>query len=231
LSGYHKDPETVRRVNFPLRNFAPFRLSGYKYKTVNIDFSKYSDGLVPAIIQDDETGKVLMLGFMNQEAIDKTNETGKVSFYSRTKQRLWTKGEESGNFLYLKSFLLDCDNDTILIKAAPVGPVCHTGADTCWNETNSSNNFLQHLENVIEQRKQLTPDKSYVASLFKKGINKIAQKVGEEAVEVVIEAKDNNDNLFLDEAADLLFHYLILLNAKGFKLQNVVEILQKRHSK
>jgi len=198
---------------------------------VNIDFSKYGDGLVPAIIQDDETNKVLMLGFMNQDAVDKTNETGKVTFYSRTKQRLWTKGEESGNFLYLKSLLLDCDNDTILVKANPVGPVCHTGADTCWNETNTSNDFLQHLEEVIEQRKQAAPDKSYVASLFAKGINKIAQKVGEEAVEVVIEAKDNNEELFLNESADLLFHYLILLNAKGFKLHDVIQILQKRHSK
>ena len=202
-----------------------------KTKIVNIDFSKYGDGLVPAIIQDDETNKVLMLGFMNQDAVDKTNETGKVTFYSRTKQRLWTKGEESGNFLYLKSLLLDCDNDTILVKANPVGPVCHTGADTCWNETNTSNDFLQHLEEVIEQRKQAAPDKSYVASLFAKGINKIAQKVGEEAVEVVIEAKDNNEELFLNESADLLFHYLILLNAKGFKLHDVIQILQKRHSK
>jgi phosphoribosyl-ATP pyrophosphohydrolase/phosphoribosyl-AMP cyclohydrolase len=198
---------------------------------VNIDFSKYNDGLVPAIIQDNETNKVLMLGFMNQEAVDKTNETGKVTFYSRTKQRLWTKGEESGIFLYLKSLLLDCDNDTILIKAQPVGPVCHTGADTCWNETNTSNDFLHHLEGVIEQRKQIAPDKSYVASLFAKGINKIAQKVGEEAVEVVIEAKDDNEELFLNESADLLFHYLILLNAKGYKLHDVIQILQKRHSK
>ena len=198
---------------------------------MNLDFAKYSDGLIPAIIQDNETNKVLMLGFMNQEAIDKTNETGKVTFYSRTKQRLWTKGEESGNFLYLKSLLIDCDNDTILIKADPVGPVCHTGTDTCWNETNIDNNFLLQLEDVIEQRKQIAPDKSYVSSLFKKGINKIAQKVGEEAVEVVIEAKDNNDDLFLNESADLLFHYLILLNAKGHKLHDVIEILQKRHSK
>lgn len=198
---------------------------------MNIDFAKYLDGLVPAIVQDNETNKVLMLGFMNKEALDKTNETGKVTFYSRTKKRLWTKGEESGNFLFLKNLLVDCDNDTILIKANPVGPVCHTGADTCWNETNSNDNFLLHLEDVIEQRKQVEPDKSYVSSLFKKGINKIAQKVGEEAVEVVIEAKDDNEELFLNESADLLFHYLILLNAKGYKLQNVVDILQKRHSK
>lgn len=198
---------------------------------MNIDFAKYSDGLVPAIVQDNETNKVLMLGFMNEEALLKTKEIGKVTFYSRTKKRLWTKGEESGNFLLLKNFLIDCDNDSILIKAHPVGPVCHTGADTCWNETNTNDNFLMHLENVIEQRKQISPDKSYVSSLFKKGINKIAQKVGEEAVEVVIEAKDNNEELFLNESADLLFHYLILLNAKGYKLQNVIDILQKRHSK
>jgi len=198
---------------------------------VNIDFAKYSDGLVPVIIQDNETNKVLMLGFMNEEALAKTNEIGKVTFYSRTKQRLWTKGEESGNFLFVKSLSPDCDNDTILIKADPAGPVCHTGADTCFNEVNLPHDFLPYLEKVIEQRKALTPDKSYVASLFKKGINKIAQKVGEEAVEVVIEAKDDNKELFLDESADLLFHYLILLNAKGYKLRDVVQILQKRHSK
>lgn len=198
---------------------------------MNIDFAKYSDGLVPAIVQDSETNKVLMLGFMNGDALAKTKETGKVTFYSRTKKRLWTKGEESGNFLFLKNLLIDCDNDTLLIKAQPAGPVCHTGADTCFNEENHSDNFLNYLESVIEQRKTLTPAQSYVASLFNKGINKIAQKVGEEAVEVVIEAKDNNEELFLNESADLLFHYLILLNAKGYKLQHVIEILQKRHSK
>ncbi len=198
---------------------------------MNIDFSKYSDGLVPAVVQDDVTNKVLMLGFMNEEALTKTKEIGKVTFYSRTKKRLWTKGEESGNFLLLKTLLLDCDNDTILIKANPVGPVCHTGADTCFNEINQSDNFLNYLESVIEQRKTLKASDSYVASLFSKGINKIAQKVGEEAVEVVIEAKDSNEDLFLNESADLLFHYLILLNAKGYKLQNVISILQKRHSK
>lgn len=201
-----------------------------KNTIVDINFSKYSDGLVPAIVQDIQTNSVLMLGFMNEEAVAKTQEIGKVTFYSRTKQRLWTKGEESGNFLYLKTLLLDCDSDTILIKADPVGPVCHTGADTCFNEINRSDNFLTYLESVIEQRKSLSADQSYVASLFKKGINKIAQKVGEEAVEVVIEAKDNNEELFLNESADLLFHYLILLNAKGYKLQHVIEILQKRHA-
>jgi len=198
---------------------------------VDINFVKYSDGLVPVIVQDSETNKVLMLGFMNEEALSTTKEIGKVTFYSRTKKRLWTKGEESGNFLILKELLVDCDRDTILIKANPVGPVCHTGADTCFNETNVKSNFLNHLEDVIEQRKQVSPEESYVSKLFFKGLNKIAQKVGEEAVEVVIEAKDDNEELFLNESADLLFHYLILLNAKGFKLQNVIEILQKRHSK
>lgn len=198
---------------------------------MNINFSKYSDGLVPAIVQDNNTNKVLMLGFMNQEAFDKTCEIGKVTFYSRTKQRLWTKGEISGNFLVFKESLADCDNDTLLIKAEPTGPVCHTGADTCFNETNDSDTFLSYLENVIEQRKSQPAGQSYVSSLFKKGINKIAQKVGEEAVEVVIEAKDDNAGLFLNESADLLFHYLILLNAKGYKLQDVTAILQKRHAK
>jgi phosphoribosyl-ATP pyrophosphohydrolase/phosphoribosyl-AMP cyclohydrolase len=198
---------------------------------VDINFVKYSDGLVPVIVQDSETNKVLMLGFMNEEALSTTKEIGKVTFYSRTKKRLWTKGEESGNFLLLKELLIDCDKDTILIKANPVGPVCHTGADTCFNETNVESNFLKYLEDVIEQRKQVSPEESYVSKLFFKGLNKIAQKVGEEAVEVVIEAKDDNEELFLNESADLLFHYLILLNAKGFNLQKVIEILQKRHSK
>lgn len=195
------------------------------------DFSKYSDGLVPAIVQDAGTNKVLMLGFMNGEALEKTQLTGKVTFYSRSRQRLWTKGEESGHFLELESIAPDCDNDTLLVKAHPLGPVCHTGADTCWNETNQPGDFLTYLETIIGQRKQLSPEESYVASLFAKGINKIAQKVGEEAVEMVIEAKDGNTELFLNEAADLLFHYLLLLNAKGHKLQNVVDILQKRHSR
>lgn len=198
---------------------------------MNIDFKKYTDGLVPAIVQDFNTNKVLMLGFMNNEAMQKTEEIGKVTFYSRSKNRLWTKGEESGNFLLLKEIKLDCDNDTILIKANPVGPVCHTGADTCFSEKNHSDNFLEYLEHIIDLRKQVSPEESYVSKLFTKGINKIAQKVGEEAVELVIEAKDNNEDLFLNEAADLLFHYLLLLNAKGYKLQNVIQILQQRHSK
>jgi phosphoribosyl-ATP pyrophosphohydrolase/phosphoribosyl-AMP cyclohydrolase len=196
---------------------------------MKIDFSKYKDGLVPAIIQDAATKNILMLGFMNQEALDKTNELKKVTFFSRTKNRLWTKGEESGNFLLVQSIIIDCDNDTLLIKANPVGPVCHTGSDTCFNETNSNVDFLYKLESIIADRKNNPSDASYTSSLFKKGINKIAQKVGEEAVEIVIEAKDNNDELFLGEAADLLFHYLILLQAKNKNLDQVIEVLKKRH--
>ncbi|RFS21092.1 bifunctional phosphoribosyl-AMP cyclohydrolase/phosphoribosyl-ATP diphosphatase HisIE [Chitinophaga silvatica] len=196
---------------------------------MQIDFQKSSDGLVPAIIQDDKTSKVLMLGFMNQEALDKTMTDSKVTFFSRTKNRLWTKGETSGNFLIVKDLKVDCDQDTILIKATPVGPVCHTGADTCWDEVNVSNDFLSTLEGIIADRKNNPSEKSYTASLFAKGINKIAQKVGEEAVEVVIEAKDSNDDLFLNESADLLFHYLILLQAKGFQLSDVINVLKNRH--
>ncbi len=196
-----------------------------------INYKKYSDGLVPAIVQDYTTNKVLMLGFMNEAALKRTEEIGKVTFYSRSKHRLWTKGEDSGNYLLLKQLLVDCDNDTLLIKAQPVGPVCHTGADTCWSEKNNSDNFLLYLEDIINLRRHASPEESYVAKLFSKGINKIAQKVGEEAVELVIEAKDDNEQLFLDEAADLLFHYLLLINAKGYKLQNVINELQRRHSK
>lgn len=196
---------------------------------MDIDFKKSPDGLVPAVIQDAATLRVLMLGYMNQEALDKTLQEKKVTFFSRSKQRLWTKGEESGNFLLLQDVKVDCDNDTLLIKANPVGPVCHTGADTCWNEQNVSNDFLAKLESVITDRKNNPSEKSYTASLFAKGINKIAQKVGEEAVEVVIEAKDNNEELFLNEAADLLFHYLVLLNAKGYRLSNVLNVLKERH--
>lgn len=195
---------------------------------MKIDFAKYSDGLVPAIIQDNSTGKVLMLGFMNEEALEKTKAIGKVTFYSRSKQRLWTKGEESGNFLELRSIIADCDNDTLLIKADPVGPVCHTGADTCFAETNSKD-ILQTLGEIIKQRFDDRSDKSYTSGLFDKGINKVAQKVGEEAIELVIEAKDDNKELFLNEAADLLFHYMVLLQAKGFSLQDVKQILQQRH--
>ena len=198
---------------------------------MDINFKKYADGLVPAIVQDYSTQKVLMLGFMNQEAVDKTLQEGKVTFYSRSKKRLWTKGEESNHYLLLKYISVDCDQDTLLIKAEPLGPVCHTGADTCWNETNQKDDFLSHLEEVIELRKKGNEEKSYVRQLFNAGINKIAQKVGEEAVEMVIEAKDNNGKLFLNESADLLFHYLILLNAKGYNLQSVIDVLKERHSK
>ncbi|SNR43261.1 phosphoribosyl-ATP pyrophosphatase /phosphoribosyl-AMP cyclohydrolase [Flavobacterium sp. ov086] len=191
---------------------------------------KSAHGLIPAIIQDSETKNVLMLGYMNEESLQKTIETKKVTFFSRSKQRLWTKGEESGNFLNLVSIKNDCDGDTLLIQAKPVGPTCHTGADTCWQEENKENyGFISQLENTIKTRREnADSEKSYVASLFEKGINKIAQKVGEEAVEVVIEAKDNNDDLFLSESADLLFHYLILLQAKGFQLNDVVDVLKKR---
>lgn len=192
------------------------------------DFSKYTDGLVPTIIQDAVTNKVLMLGFMNEEAFDKTNADGKVTFFSRSKQRLWTKGETSNNFLLVKEIIADCDNDTLLIKASPTGPVCHTGADTCFNESNPSFS-LEKLENIIADRKNNPSASSYTSSLFTKGINKIAQKVGEEAVELVIESKDDNKEKFLDESADLLYHYLVLLQAKNYKLQDVINVLAQRH--
>lgn len=197
---------------------------------MKINFNKTPDNLIPAIIQDSETKNVLMLGYMNQEALDQTLTTNKVTFFSRTKNRLWTKGEESGNFLELVSIKEDCDNDTLLVKVKPAGPTCHTGSDTCWQESNNQDfGFISKLENTIAIRKaNADAEKSYVASLFAKGINKIAQKVGEEAVEVVIEAKDNNDDLFLSESADLLFHYLILLQAKGFQLKDVVDVLKGR---
>ena len=197
---------------------------------MNIDFTKSAHGLIPAIIQDSETKTVLMLGYMNAESYQKTLDTKKVTFYSRSKQRLWTKGEESGHFLNLVDIKNDCDNDTLLIQVKPEGPTCHTGSDTCWQETNNQEyGFISKLEDTIKVRREnANSEKSYVASLFKLGINKIAQKVGEEAIEVVIEAKDDNDNLFLDESADLLFHYLILLQAKGFQLNDVVDVLKKR---
>jgi phosphoribosyl-ATP pyrophosphohydrolase/phosphoribosyl-AMP cyclohydrolase len=196
---------------------------------MKVDFKKYADELAPAVIQDYNTQKVLMLGFMNEEALKKTEETGLVTFYSRSKKRLWTKGEESGNYLQLRQILLDCDKDTLLIKAEPKGPVCHTGADTCWSEKNHKEDFLYYLEHIIELRRTSVDEKSYVRQLFGKGINKIAQKVGEEAVELVIESKDVNQALFLNEAADLLFHYLILLQAKNCSLSDVVKILEQRH--
>jgi len=192
------------------------------------DFSKYSDGLVPVIIQDAISNKVLMLGFMNAEALNKTTTGGKVTFYSRSKQRLWTKGETSKNFLFVKEIIADCDNDTLLIKVSPAGPVCHTGADTCFNENNSSFS-LEKLEAVIADRKNNPSGNSYTSSLFAKGINKVAQKVGEEAVELVIESKDDNKEKFLGEAADLLYHFLVLLQAKNYKLEDVVSVLAQRH--
>jgi len=206
---------------------------------MKIDFNKNKDGLVPAIIQDNTTKNVLMLGYMNEEAYQKTIDTKKVTFYSRSKLRLWTKGEESGNFLHLIELKEDCDRDTLLIRVNPEGPTCHKGSDTCWEEENDQDyRFLSVLEDTIQNRKKISetdPDlrqddkQSYVVSLFDKGINKIAQKVGEEAVEVIIEAKDSDDKLFLDESADLLFHYLILLQAKGYKLNDVTTVLEGRY--
>ncbi|WP_420322506.1 bifunctional phosphoribosyl-AMP cyclohydrolase/phosphoribosyl-ATP diphosphatase HisIE [Flagellimonas sp.] len=198
---------------------------------MKIDFNKNQDGLVPAIVQDAKTKNVLMLGYMNQEAFDATQQTKKVTFYSRSKQRLWTKGEESGNYLELVKIKNDCDNDTLLVFVKPIGPTCHKGTDTCWGESNKQEyGFLSQLEQIITSRKNDVdnPD-SYIASLFKKGMNKMAQKVGEEAVETVIEAKDSNNELFLNESADLLFHYLILLQAKGFQLEDIVKTLKSRH--
>ncbi len=198
---------------------------------MKIDFSKNKDGLVPVIIQDSTTKNVLMLGYMNQEAFDKTLEKKVVTFFSRSKNRLWTKGEESGNILHLVNVKLDCDNDTLLIQVDPKGPTCHKGSDTCWNEVNNSNfGFFSTLETIIKERiANKDTHKSYVASLFDKGINKIAQKVGEEAVETVIEAMDDNDELFLYESADLLFHYLMLLQAKGFTLKDIETQLKNRN--
>ena len=196
--------------------------------TDRINFDKVG-GLVPAIIQDAKTDVVLMLGYMNHAALEKTIEEKKVTFYSRTKQRLWTKGETSGHFLHLVDMHLDCDRDTLLVKVTPVGPVCHTGQDTCFNEDNKKRDFLHYLQGVIQDRKNNPAENSYTAKLFQKGINKVAQKVGEEAVELVIEAKDDNEELFLNEAADLMYHYLVLLTAKGYQLDDVIQILEGRH--
>jgi len=196
---------------------------------MKIDFNKNDDGLVPAIIQDATTQKVLMLGYMNAESLAQTQASEKVTFFSRTKNRLWTKGEESGDFLELVSIKEDCDQDTLLIQVNPQGPTCHKGTDTCWEESNTSGfGFLSTLGNTIKERKEKDDDDSYVASLFRLGINKIAQKVGEEAVETIIEAKDSDDELFLSESADLLFHYLILLEAKGFSLKDIEQRLASR---
>ena len=196
-----------------------------------IDFSKQTNGLIPAIIQDAKSDKVLMMGYMNEEAFEKTQRENIVTFFSRSKQRLWTKGETSNNFLHVVEMMNDCDGDTLLIKVNPDGPTCHTGADTCWNEVNNKGQagWLNHLKAVIRDRKNNPSEKSYTASLFEKGTNKIAQKVGEEAVELVIEAMDNNDNLFKDEAADLLFHYLVLLEQRGIDFDEIIDVLRERH--
>lgn len=186
-------------------------------------------GLIPAIIQDADTRVVLMQGYMNPESLDITQQTGKVCFFSRSRQRLWTKGEESGHFLLVKEILADCDRDSLLVKVKPVGPTCHTGQDTCWNEKNREKDFLFYFENYLRERQHDSPEESYTARLIQRGINKVAQKVGEEAVELVIEAKDDNADLFLNEAADLLYHYLVLLIAKGSRLEDVLGILRERH--
>jgi phosphoribosyl-AMP cyclohydrolase / phosphoribosyl-ATP pyrophosphohydrolase len=209
---------------------------------MNLDFNKQGgtiqSGLIPAIIQDAKTDKVLMLGYMNQEALEKTEKEGIVTFFSRSKQRLWTKGETSNNFLHVVDIKVDCDEDTLLIKVNPDGPTCHTGADTCWNEANEPRldssgqaGWLNHLKAVIRDRKNNPSEKSYTASLFEKGTNKIAQKVGEEAVELVIEAMDSNDDLFKGEAADLLFHYLVLLEQRGIDFDEIIDLLKSRHGK
>jgi len=192
------------------------------------DFTKHPGQLVPAIIQDSRTGNVLMLGYMNEAAYEQTQETGLVTFFSRSRRKLWTKGETSGNYLKAEKILPDCDRDSLLIKAVPSGPVCHTGADTCFGEANEQGDFLRTLEETISQRREQLPEGSYIASLFRKGINKIAQKTGEEAVELIIEAKDENRELFLGEAADLMFHFLILLRARDCSLAMVTEILKER---
>ena len=200
-----------------------------EFEFMELNFSKNKDGLIPVIIQDSISMTVLMLGYMNDEAIRKTKKTGNVTFYSRTKKRLWTKGEESGNFLRLVNMKVDCDNDTILIYVKPEGPTCHLGTDSFWGEKNLSKfGYLSQLEEIIAERKKDDKKNSYVASLFREGINKIAQKVGEEATETIIEAKDENKQLFLNESADLLFHYLILLQAKGFRLSDVEKVLLTR---
>lgn len=196
---------------------------------MKLDFDKMG-GLIPAIIQDNYTSKVLMLGFMNEEAYEKTKETGKVTFFSRTKNRLWTKGEESGNFLNVESILVDCDNDTLLIKASPVGPVCHTGADTCFREKNTEDVlFLKYLQNFIEKRRQEMPEGSYTTTLFSKGVNRMAQKVGEEAVETVIEATNGTEDGFIYEASDLIYHLIVLCTSKGLRLEDLARELKKRH--
>lgn len=194
----------------------------------DLQFSKYTDGLIPAIVQDADSNKVLMLGFMNEAALQQTQDTGRVTFFSRSRNQLWTKGETSGHYLLLQSILVDCDADTLLIRAKPVGPVCHTGQDTCFGETNEPD-FLATLLKTISDRDQNRDNQSYTSGLLNKGINAVAQKVGEEAVELIIEAKDNDESRFLNEAADLLFHYLVLLQAKGYSWANVMAVLKSRH--
>ena len=201
-----------------------------EFENMKLDFSKNKNRLIPAIIQDSLTKNVLMLGYMNKTALDITTKTKKVTFFSRSKNRIWTKGEESGNFLNLISITEDWDNDTLLIRAEPMGPTCHRGTDTCWEEENTMTyGFLSNLESIIKERKNKDPDKSYTASLFKSGINKISQKILEEAAETIIEAKDKNDKLFLNEGADLLFHFLVLLQYKGYSLNDIVSILERRN--
>ena len=196
---------------------------------MKVDFEKFSDELAPAIIQDAQTGKVLMLGYMNDAAFEKTRNESVVTFYSRSRQNLWTKGETSGNYLYVEDILIDCDADAILIKVIPAGVVCHTGADTCFNEQNQTDDFLFELEKIIQQRKYEPKSDSYTSSLFEKGSKKISQKVGEEAVELVIEAQSHDDELFVNEAADLIYHFLVLLAARNIRLVNVLSILRERH--
>ncbi|MBR2618349.1 MAG: bifunctional phosphoribosyl-AMP cyclohydrolase/phosphoribosyl-ATP diphosphatase HisIE [Paludibacteraceae bacterium] len=197
---------------------------------MNLDFEKQG-GLIPAIIQDNTTLKVLMLGYMNEESLKKTQETGKVTFYSRTRKCLWTKGETSGNFLDVVSIKEDCDNDTLLIKVNPVGPVCHTGSDTCFNETNQMDGlaFIKYLQDFIDKRHAEMPEGSYTTSLFKKGVNRMAQKVGEEAVETVIEATNGTEEGFIYEASDLIYHLIVLLTSKGMRIETLGEELKKRH--
>ena len=197
---------------------------------MDIEKLKFDEkGLIPAIVQDANTGVVLMQAYMNRESLEETLKSGKVCFFSRSRQKLWTKGEESGNFLYLKTILAACDNDSLLVKAVPAGPTCHTGTDTCWGEVNREADFLFFLQRYLQKRKDDSPEISYTARLIQKGINKVAQKVGEEAVELVIEAKDDNEDLFLNEAADLMYHYIVLLIAKGYGLEDVIKVLEGRH--
>lgn len=203
-----------------------------KVNAEDIEKLSYDEkGLIPAIVQDVDTRVVLMQAYMNAESLQKTFETGKACFFSRSRRRLWTKGEESGNFMTVREILADCDNDSLLVKVSPAGPACHTGADTCWEEKNTPADFLFYLQDFLRARKNGDPNESYTARLIARGINKVAQKVGEEAVEVVIEAKDDNEDLFLNECADLMYHYIVLLIAKGYRLQDVIGVLEQRHRK